>query len=457
MSEERRSTLRARVPGVRVTYESAAGERLEAEVLDIGKGGLFIRSASPIPVGKRFSLELRLVGDPTSWSALGRVVWTRDATTADRPSGMGVKLIDAEDSMLAAIEKVVSTREPTAPGVGTRPAPPPRERTVLGVGASGADKVPAAPVIAVPSRERTVLGVGTGTTPPRPEAPRPEPARPEPPNDVAKGPPREPEKVPEKAPEKPLAKVPAKPPEVAPAKPPPTPVEPAPVKQVEPAPVKHAETAPEEQPDSIPEKPPALAPVREPAREPVAQVAVANEPLAAPARDASIAVDLVPKKPAPTVPQTPLSEASLAAAGVPRRRRGGGWLVLLIFVAALVVLYFMRDRIPLLQSLIRQTTMNPQPPTPTPPPPSVTPPPSASTPPPAASASATTAASATSSATAAASAASTAPSSSAASASSPAPSASKMPSAKPPPSNAPVHSGSRGGPRPPPTATDNPY
>ncbi len=82
------------------------------------------------------------------------------------------------------------------------------------------------------------------------------------------------------------------------------------------------------------------------------------------AREASIAIDLVPKKasskttdapvqkPVVEAPAPPPSEASLAAAGVPRRRRGRAWLLLLfLLVAAAASLYFMRERIPWLQSL----------------------------------------------------------------------------------------------------------
>jgi len=76
MPEERRSSRRARVPGMHVTFETAAGERLEGEVLDISPGGLFVRAEKAIAVGKRLSLEIRFAeGEPRS--ALARVVWAR--------------------------------------------------------------------------------------------------------------------------------------------------------------------------------------------------------------------------------------------------------------------------------------------------------------------------------------------------------------------------------------------
>src|SRR5271155_5449969 len=76
------------------------------------------------------------------------------------------------------------------------------------------------------------------------------------------------------------------------------------------------------------------------------------EPPKAPARpapEASIALDLLHKKtepqPAPQPPQA-LSEASLAAAGVPRRR-GRAWIVVLLLLAmAGTALWVMRHRVP---------------------------------------------------------------------------------------------------------------
>jgi hypothetical protein len=74
---------------------------------------------------------------------------------------MGVKPIDADDAVLAAIERLVETRERTEPGVGKGSTPPPapiiavapeRERTLMGVGIAPEEP----PVSAMPSREASV-------------------------------------------------------------------------------------------------------------------------------------------------------------------------------------------------------------------------------------------------------------------------------------------------------------
>jgi uncharacterized protein (TIGR02266 family) len=175
MAEERRGGRRAPISGVRVTYEGATGAKVEAEVLDLAMGGLFIRTESPLAAGKRIALDLHILGEPGPWSALGRVIWARPAAEPGRPAGMGVKLIDVDDATLEAIERLVETREPTAPGVGemeavtTSPivtlgeAPPERERTLLGVGSDSEPQPPPGPPppALVP--------------PPPPPPPRPEP------------------------------------------------------------------------------------------------------------------------------------------------------------------------------------------------------------------------------------------------------------------------------------------
>ncbi|HEY3819742.1 MAG TPA: PilZ domain-containing protein [Polyangiaceae bacterium] len=162
MAEERRSSHRVRIAGVRVMYETGSGERVETDAVDLGGGGVFVRTATPLAVGKRLSLEIQVIGESGPWSAIGRVVWTREKGEGEKaPPGMGVKLIDAEDVVLAAIERLVETRERTEPGVGKGSTPPPPV---------------AAPVIAVgPERERTLMGVGTAPdeAPEKPAAPLP--------------------------------------------------------------------------------------------------------------------------------------------------------------------------------------------------------------------------------------------------------------------------------------------
>jgi uncharacterized protein (TIGR02266 family) len=158
MADERRGAHRVHISGVRVTYESAAAESVEADILDLGAGGVFIRTAVPMAVGKRISLEIQVIGEAAPWAALGRVVWVRQKGEGDKaPPGMAVKFIDADDTVIAGIERLVETRERTEPGVG-KSKPPPAVAPV---------------VIVAPERERTLMGVGLSPDEPAARLPPP--------------------------------------------------------------------------------------------------------------------------------------------------------------------------------------------------------------------------------------------------------------------------------------------
>jgi len=138
MPDDRRSATRTRLSGLHATYESADGVSQQADVFNLSRAGLFLETASQVPVGKRLSLEVHVTGEPAPWPALGRVIWTRPAYGGEgRPCGMGVKLIDVEDAVVEAIDRFVDLREKTEPGLGQEHE---HEHlyasTILGVGAA---------------------------------------------------------------------------------------------------------------------------------------------------------------------------------------------------------------------------------------------------------------------------------------------------------------------------------
>ncbi len=314
MPDDRRSTRRVRLSGVRVAFESASAAVHEADVANLGRDGLFIRSADPPPVGKRLSLEIKVAGEPAPWAALGRVVWVRQISEGDeRPAGMAVKFIDVEDAVLAAIDRLIETRERTEPGLGEgKAAPPPREkpmreRTMIGVGgfAVPSPAAPAAPprpspvaspaptpkaadlpmpptpsVPFVPSREKTVLGIGL---------------------DALAGDPREPSLA--------IDLVAKKPPSMPPAQ---------------------AQNEPIAEPQN--------EPIAEPPNEPAAEAryeATVEAPAAAP-RAAPVVRALQP---------APEPEPSVSEAPAPRRRSGVGWLLVIVLIGAGAACYAFRDEL----------------------------------------------------------------------------------------------------------------
>jgi len=269
---------------MRVTYEDASGRRVETEALDVSAGGLFVLAQEVIAVGKRVSVDITLAGGSSSWSVLARVVWVRERGSDAGPAGMGLKLIDADENMVAAIGKLVAAREATDPGTGGSNAPA-RERTVMGVGKSDEQAVAAAPIVAAaPARERTQLGIGGSPPGAAPEA--------------AAG----------REMSIPIELVAHKKPEAE-----------VPTRRVE---VPHVEREPSEQ-----ELDWELEPKQEAKPEPKRELKSKPEP-----------------RPKAVPVEAPPSEASLAEAGVPRRR-GGVWIMLLLVLAIGGVGYAYRSRI----------------------------------------------------------------------------------------------------------------
>jgi Tfp pilus assembly protein PilZ len=157
---DRRTTRRARLPGVRALCLGTKGEQFEAKVRDLGKAGLFVQGLHPLAVGGRLSIDLYVEGETDPWCVIGRVVWTREADEGEaRPAGLGIKLVVVDDPIAAGIERLIDAHEGTEGA--SRPAKPARERTILGVGASNdPPPAPAAPILAVaPAREATIMGV----------------------------------------------------------------------------------------------------------------------------------------------------------------------------------------------------------------------------------------------------------------------------------------------------------
>jgi uncharacterized protein (TIGR02266 family) len=79
----RRSSGRVSL-GVPVSYR--AGHTIAGAVtLDVGKGGLSVRTMTPLPPGTALQIKFRLPGTSGDLEATGRVAWS------DRQVGMGVR------------------------------------------------------------------------------------------------------------------------------------------------------------------------------------------------------------------------------------------------------------------------------------------------------------------------------------------------------------------------------
>lgn len=90
-----------RIPlGVPVSYR--AGQRLAGAVtLNVAKGGLAIRTMTPVPRGAPIQVKFQLPGIPTGIEASGRVTWS------DRKVGMGVQFEQIAPTHQAVLDAFV--------------------------------------------------------------------------------------------------------------------------------------------------------------------------------------------------------------------------------------------------------------------------------------------------------------------------------------------------------------
>ena len=113
MSQDTRKDKRAKVVSLNVRYKSATvDEFIENHSHDVSKGGLFVKTPTPFPPGTLLKFEIRLAGDKSVISGVGRVVWKREPTSAgaEKPAGMGVKFIKIDDASRAIIDRLITQK-----------------------------------------------------------------------------------------------------------------------------------------------------------------------------------------------------------------------------------------------------------------------------------------------------------------------------------------------------------
>jgi len=139
MADTRKDT---RAPiSLKVRFKSASlDEFIEQYSIDVSRGGMFIKSKTPLEIGTLLKFELQLKDESRLIQGVGRVVWTRepiDAVDPAQPPGMGIKFIKMADESREVVDQVVSARgegpssfergssDPTRPGKlpSNQPAP----------------------------------------------------------------------------------------------------------------------------------------------------------------------------------------------------------------------------------------------------------------------------------------------------------------------------------------------
>jgi type IV pilus assembly protein PilZ len=71
---------------------------------NISKGGTFIKTRKPLPVGTRFLFKLSIPGRGEPFELLGEVAWSNGD---GEDAGMGIRFVYADDTQRFAFEDVV--------------------------------------------------------------------------------------------------------------------------------------------------------------------------------------------------------------------------------------------------------------------------------------------------------------------------------------------------------------
>lgn len=108
---------------------------------NVTRGGIFLASREPRPVGTVLRFEVSLRDGAAMLTGRGRVTWVKNFIPSEphRPYGMGVQFISLDPDSLPVLDQILRRREATGrPGTGPHPVP-------AAAGAGGSDGRPSAP------------------------------------------------------------------------------------------------------------------------------------------------------------------------------------------------------------------------------------------------------------------------------------------------------------------------
>ena len=97
-----------RIPAtIKVRY-STAGGFLISYSLNLSKGGIFIETPAPLPIGTPLTLQIEIPGTKEICSIGGTVAWTRTETDDNNLSGMGVAFDALDETVGHHIDNMVA-------------------------------------------------------------------------------------------------------------------------------------------------------------------------------------------------------------------------------------------------------------------------------------------------------------------------------------------------------------
>jgi len=83
---------------------------------NVTRGGVFIASRTPLPMGSTFAFEIQLAGGEVALAGDGKVTWVKpfDPAAPQKPHGMGVQFLRLDNPSRELLNKILSRK--AAPG-----------------------------------------------------------------------------------------------------------------------------------------------------------------------------------------------------------------------------------------------------------------------------------------------------------------------------------------------------
>jgi uncharacterized protein (TIGR02266 family) len=83
---------------------------------NVTRGGVFIASKTPLPIGSTFAFEIQLAGGEVALAGDGKVTWVKafDPAAPTKPHGMGVQFLRLDNPSRELLNKILARK--TAPG-----------------------------------------------------------------------------------------------------------------------------------------------------------------------------------------------------------------------------------------------------------------------------------------------------------------------------------------------------
>jgi uncharacterized protein (TIGR02266 family) len=125
-------------PIVRVRLRYAALDTfVERFAPNVSRGGVFIATRTPNPVGATFRFEIQLAGGEVALAGDGKVTWVRefDAAAPNKPYGMGVQFVRLDAPSRDLLKRILERK--AAAGASVRSMAPPGNSVPYRIGTNG--------------------------------------------------------------------------------------------------------------------------------------------------------------------------------------------------------------------------------------------------------------------------------------------------------------------------------